>query len=70
MVMKGCLLLLVHKLGSRRQFHLPGVMLNCVVIIAFPSVSFRRLACLALPCLALSCLALTLRCVVLRCVIG
>ena len=30
--------MLVHKLGPRRQIHLPGVMLNCIVIIAFPFV--------------------------------
>jgi hypothetical protein len=50
MVMEGCLLLVMHKLGPRRQIRLPGVMLNCVVIIAFPFVSLRRLA---LPCLSL-----------------
>jgi len=55
--MEGYLLLLVHKLGPRRQIHLPGVMFNCVFIIAFPFVSFRHLAfsCLFLSCLALRC---------------
>jgi hypothetical protein len=49
--MEGCVLLLVLKLSPRRQIHLPGVMLNCIVIIAFPFVLFRRLA---LRCAALS----------------
>lgn len=39
-VMEGYLLLLVHRLGPRRKIHLPGVMFNCAVIIAFPFVSF------------------------------
>jgi hypothetical protein len=62
MVMEGYLLLLVYKLGPRRQIRLPGVMLNCVVIIAFPFVSYHRLA---LSCLALPCLDLALRCAAL-----
>jgi hypothetical protein len=44
MVMEGYLLLLIHKLGQRRKNRLPRAMLNGLLIIAFPFVSFRRLA--------------------------
>jgi hypothetical protein len=49
MVMERCLLLMMRKLGPRRQIRLPCAMLNCVLIIAFLAFRFVVTSCFLLP---------------------